>query len=232
MHPLRKRWSLLLAAIILACGSAATSAYAQRNIDTTGVIKSTVTIRQSFAIAARQASKSTVRIIAQDPGPAHAATYGTVITSDGYILTKASEIAGYRKITVKLPGKEVEAKVVGVRESYDLAMLKIDAQDLVPVVLANTSQPSVPPPPPVAPFQRGNRGAAARPPNGPIPAVAGTPEPPAGAIPVIVGEFVVTPEAAGSEGRDLAPKSFGVISVERRTIPFTSGVVPANGLMK
>jgi serine protease Do len=217
---------------------AATSAYAQRNVDTTSVIKSTVTIRQSFANAARDASKSTVRIIAQDPGAPHVAAYGTVITSDGYILTKGSEILGYKKITVKLPGKEVEAKVVGSRESYDLAMLKIDAKDLVPVVLANTSQPSVPPPPPMAPFQRGNRGGTARPPNGPIPAVASAPEPPAGAIPVTVGEFVVTPEAAGSEGKDLAPKSFGVISVARRTIPFSSGVlgvslgdVPTGGAM-
>ena len=226
MSHLRQRLSVLLAAMALAA-PAATSAYAQRTVET-NTTKTAVTIRQSFAQAARQAAQSTVRIIAQDPGPAHAAAYGTVITSDGYILTKGSEILDFKKITVKLPGKEVQAKIVGSRESYDLAMLKIDAKDLVPVILANTSQPSVPPAPPVTPFPRGNRGGAgrqARPPNGPIPVVASAPDPPPGAIPVTVGEFVVTPEAAGSEGKDLAPKSFGVISVDRRTIPFASGVL-------
>ena len=221
-HP-RQRLSVLLAALALAAPGA-TIACAQRAVDA-NTTKATPSIRQSFTDAARQAAKSTVRIIAQDPGPAHAAAYGTVITSDGYILTKGSEILDFKKITVKLPaGKELEAKVVGSRESYDLAMLKIDAQNLVPVILANTSQPSVPAPAPTTPgAQRGGRGV--RPPNGPIPTVATAPEPPAGAIPVTVGEFVVTPEAAGSEGKDLAPKSYGVISVARRTIPFASGVL-------
>jgi S1-C subfamily serine protease len=128
---------------------------------------------------------------------------------------------------VKLPGKEVQAKIVGNRESYDLAMLKIDAKDLVPVVLADTSEPPVAPPVTQGdtPFPGGRGGRNPRMPTGPIPTATAPGVPPAGAIPVTVGEFVVTPEAGGSEGKDLAPKAYGIISVARRKIPFANGVL-------
>jgi len=46
------------------------------------------------------------------------------VASDGYILTKASELA--EKVLVRLrDGRELPAKVVGVAEDYDLAMLKV-----------------------------------------------------------------------------------------------------------
>ena len=52
--------------------------------------------------------------------------------ADGYILTKASELKG--KIICKLKGRgEHLAKIVGMHEEYDLALLKIEADDL-PVV--------------------------------------------------------------------------------------------------
>jgi serine protease Do len=214
----------VVAAVVGAAG--ATPVYAQRLVDSNAT-KSTVAIRQSFADAVREAARSTVRIIAEDPGAPHPVAYGTVITADGFILTKGSEILDYKKITVKLPGKDVQAKIVGNRESYDLAMLKIDAKDLVPAVLADTSEPPVAPPA----AQRGLRGIGMgggrglRAPTGPIPGVTPPAAPPAGAIPVTVGEFVVTPEASGSEGKDLAPRAYGIISVARRGIPFANGVL-------
>jgi serine protease Do len=224
---------LLLTSVMIALFDAAgaTPVCAQRFVD--NATKSTVALRQAFDDAARQAAKSTVRIIVSDPGPPHPAAYGTVIASDGFILTKGSEILDYKKIMVKLPGKEVEARIVGNRESYDLAMLKVDAKGLVPAVLADTREPPVPPPEP----QRGVRGLGGfggfgggrglRAPTGPIPAVGTPAAPPAGAIPVTVGEFVVTPEAVGSsdDGKDLAPRAYGVISVARRSIPFANGVL-------
>ena len=221
---------LWIAPLALALGGAGLTspAFGQRFVDANAT-KSTVAIRQSFADAARDAAKATVRIIVEDPGPAHTAAYGTVITSDGFILTKGSEILDFKKVRVKLPGKEVEAKIVGNRESYDLAMLKVDAKGLVPIVLADTSEP------PVAPAtQRGMRGyggigggRALRAPTGPIPTVLTPADPPPGAIPVTVGEFVVTPEAVGSsdDGKNLAPKAYGIISVARRSIPFVTGVL-------
>jgi S1-C subfamily serine protease len=58
---------------------------------------------------------------------------GTVIESDGYILTKASELRG-DKISCELPdGRVPTAKIVAKNEVFDLALLKIDVDDLIPV---------------------------------------------------------------------------------------------------
>jgi serine protease Do len=228
MSPFRRYpWIAPLALVFVLTAEAAPLG-AQRFVDPNAT-KSTMALREAFTDAARQAAKSTVRIRVQNPpDEPSVAAYGTVITADGYILTKGSEVLDFKKVLVKLPGKEVEAKIVGNRESYDLAMLKIDAKGLVPVVLADTSEPPVAPPA----AQRGLRGMGfggrgLRAPTGPIPAVATPAAPPPGAIPVTVGEFVITPEAVGSsdDGTDLAPKAFGVISVARRSIPFVTGVL-------
>lgn len=57
---------------------------------------------------------------------------GTIVTSDGQILTKASLLSG--QPTVQLPGGEsIEARVIGVDLQEDLALIKVDAQDLQPV---------------------------------------------------------------------------------------------------
>ena len=54
---------------------------------------------------------------------------GTVVAADGWIVTKAHDLTG--KITCKLSdGRELEAKIVGVHEQHDLAILKIAAQKL------------------------------------------------------------------------------------------------------
>jgi serine protease Do len=54
---------------------------------------------------------------------------GTIVGADGWILTKAHDLAG--KITCKLgDGREFDAKIVGVHELHDLALLKIEAKDL------------------------------------------------------------------------------------------------------
>lgn len=226
MSPARS--TLVLATALAATlAAAAVATAADPRIDTT---KSTVALKGAFSDAALQPAKSTVRVLVQDTDRMVPAAYGTVVTPDGFILTKGSEVINHKKIFVKLAGKEVEAKIVGVRESYDLAMLKIDAQGLTPVKLANTAPPSVPakPPTPAAVPQGFGRGGRLRPliqPTGPIPTVAVDPSPAADVVPVTVGEFVITPEAAASEGKDLAPRNYGVISVQRRSIPFSSGVL-------
>jgi serine protease Do len=228
MMAMRKTGRWAAAAAVMLTMQLGAGAYGQVQIDS-GATKSTIGIRQAFAAAARQASKSTVLVQVQNGGEKpHVAAYGTVITSDGFILTKGSEVLDYEKVFVKLPpeGRLVEAKIVGNRESYDLAMLRIEAKDLVPVVLADTSQPSAPAATATRSFRGfggGRRGRSYI--DGPIPVVASEQTPPAGAIAVKVGEFVITPEAGGSEGKELAPKSYGVISVGRRSVPFTNGVL-------
>ncbi len=73
-------------------------------------------------------SRSTVRIRCDD----QVAVFGAVVAADGWILTKASELKG--EIVCELhDGREFPARIVGVSEPYDLAMLKINVNGLKPV---------------------------------------------------------------------------------------------------
>jgi serine protease Do len=66
------------------------------------------------------------------------AALGAIVSADGWILTKHSEVKG-DNITCKLPdGKELAADLVGYDVPFDLAMLKIDANDLTPVVWSDS----------------------------------------------------------------------------------------------
>jgi serine protease Do len=57
------------------------------------------------------------------------AALGTIVGTDGWIVTKASEMK--LPITVKLKdGRELDARLVGFHTDYDLAMLKVDATGL------------------------------------------------------------------------------------------------------
>lgn len=56
---------------------------------------------------------------------------GVIISSDGYIITNNHVIQGANQLEVTLNNKEsYEAQVVGVDESTDIALLKIDKDDL------------------------------------------------------------------------------------------------------
>lgn len=56
---------------------------------------------------------------------------GVIISSDGYIITNNHVIKGARKLEVTLNNKEsYEAEVIGVDESTDIALLKINKGDL------------------------------------------------------------------------------------------------------
>lgn len=69
---------------------------------------------------------------------------GFIISADGYIVTNHHVIEDANKITVTLyDGKTYEAKLVGSDESNDIAVLKIDADGLTPVVLGSSSDLNV-----------------------------------------------------------------------------------------
>lgn len=66
--------------------------------------------------------------------------YGVVISADGYILTKASEVAKISAISVTVDEAKFDnAKVVSTDATWDVALLKIEAQGLLPIQYASSS---------------------------------------------------------------------------------------------
>ena len=73
-----------------------------------------------------------------------AAGSGFIFSDDGYILTNFHVVEDSTTITVALyNGKTYDAKLIGYDESNDVAVLKIEAEDLVPVVLGNSDNVNV-----------------------------------------------------------------------------------------
>ena len=58
---------------------------------------------------------------------------GVIVDTKGYILTKDSELRGDNIIVKMKDGKEFPAQKISSNDSWDLAMLKVDAKDLTPV---------------------------------------------------------------------------------------------------
>ena len=69
---------------------------------------------------------------------------GFILTTDGYIVTNHHVIADADSVKVTLyNGDTYDATVVGGDEDYDIAVLKIDAEDLQPVTLGDSSKLNV-----------------------------------------------------------------------------------------
>jgi serine protease Do len=69
---------------------------------------------------------------------------GFILTEDGYILTNYHVIEGSSSITVTLyDDTSYEATLVGYDESNDIAVLKVDATGLAPVVLGDSDDLNV-----------------------------------------------------------------------------------------
>ena len=73
-----------------------------------------------------------------------AAGSGFLFTGDGYILTNYHVVQGADSVTVSTyDGTKYDAKIIGFDESNDVAVLKIDAEGLTPVVIGNSDQLNV-----------------------------------------------------------------------------------------
>ncbi len=67
---------------------------------------------------------------------------GVIVTSDGYILTANHVVAEADEVKVSIPGnkKEYTARIVGKDHATDIAVLKINANNLPAVTLADSEQ--------------------------------------------------------------------------------------------
>ncbi len=69
---------------------------------------------------------------------------GFIITDDGYIITNYHVIEGSDSITVSLyDGTSYVAELIGYDESNDIAVLKVDAKGLTPVVVGDSDNLNV-----------------------------------------------------------------------------------------
>lgn len=92
-------------------------------------------VKNAFREAVSTPAHSTVRVLCNGRRVA----LGTIVGADGLILTKASELTG--NIGCHLfDGRHLEAKIVGVSEDDDLALLKIKA-DQLPVISWSDADP-------------------------------------------------------------------------------------------
>ena len=70
--------------------------------------------------------------------------YGTVVSADGLILTKASELDQVDEFNLRVGTERYkEAKILNKNETWDLALVKVDAEGLIPVDLESDSEISM-----------------------------------------------------------------------------------------
>ncbi|WP_166828439.1 S1C family serine protease [Thalassoroseus pseudoceratinae] len=87
--------------------------------------KNAPAFRSAFSRVVADVNTSVVRVISDERQRA----LGTIVDASGYILTKASELRGDIEVELR-NGKTYAADLVGIEEDYDLAMLKITADNL------------------------------------------------------------------------------------------------------
>ena len=74
------------------------------------------------------------------PAVGYSAGTGFIISADGYLVTNYHVIEGGTKVTVTMhDDTEYEAQIIGYEDSNDLALLKVDAQDMPYVTLGKSS---------------------------------------------------------------------------------------------
>lgn len=116
---------------------AGTSAQAQSRAAQTLYLKSHERFLELFQPAVQDAANSTVRLISDGDEVA----LGTIVSADGWVITKASQIEGDRTPEIRLPdGKTIRAEVIGSDEDYDIALLKIERTDLTPIKFTESKE--------------------------------------------------------------------------------------------
>ncbi len=90
---------------------------------------------QSFREVVSKPSQSTVRILCDGKDTA----LGMIVGADGWILTKANDLHGDVACRLR-DGREFSAEIVGIHKEHDLAMLKLEATGLSPVVFTPSKE--------------------------------------------------------------------------------------------
>ena len=84
--------------------------------------------------------------VPQQPQPMEATGSGVIISKDGYIVTNNHVVGDVSKIRITVTlnnGRQYTAKIIGTDPKTDLAVIKIDANDLQPAVLGDSDDVQV-----------------------------------------------------------------------------------------
>jgi serine protease Do len=95
-------------------------------------------VRGAFRDVVRQVNRSMVDVLTDG----RQVSLGVVVSSDGLILTKASELGDHVRCRLR-DGREFDAATVIVHDRYDVALMKIDCESLVPIEWAEGRDPQV-----------------------------------------------------------------------------------------
>lgn len=96
-------------------------------------------LRQVFADAVEKPARGVVRLQTPDGDPL---ALGTIVDSEGWVLTKASQLRG-DVVCVLKNGRTVSTQYVGYDAPTDLALLRIDAENLPHIEWSKASAPAV-----------------------------------------------------------------------------------------
>ena len=95
-------------------------------------------IKAALRPLAEPVARSTVQIVVDGKNT----VLGTAVHHHGWLLTKSSEIPAKARVQVEFPhGLRLPAQVSDRLDAYDLALLKIDASGLTPVVWSSEPPP-------------------------------------------------------------------------------------------
>lgn len=136
---------LALLILLLFIGDAGLTVYREVHTEHTIYVREDGTVSGvlSASEAASIAAKSTVTIIAMGES-AQSIGSGFVYTADGYIVTNHHVVEGMSRFQVKLPtGEAIDATLRGSNEHADIAILKVERSDLVPMALGSSSNLTV-----------------------------------------------------------------------------------------
>ena len=120
------------AVLLLICASCA---FAQQSLETT--YRTTgKTVLAAFSPQAEVIQKSSAVLY----NGRDEVAYGVVLSEDGYIFTKASEIEGVSDLSARVDKESYkDVEVVEVDARWDLALVKVDAKGLVPADFSESS---------------------------------------------------------------------------------------------
>lgn len=98
-------------------------------------------LQQTIVNVIRAVQPSVVEVRSNGGAGGGAIGSGEIITADGYIVTNDHVVRGFSSFSVSLAtGKQVPARLIGEDPQDDLAVLKIDEQNLHPIAIGDSSK--------------------------------------------------------------------------------------------